>query len=114
MPTIGSQKGGLVSKAVAAVSYVVSVSWALVARRNDYEGMLVTTNPPFVGMLAWLTSKVTRRPYLLLVYDVFPEFAISLGVLTEGSWIAQAWRRAFRLTLTGPRSSWSSAGTCAT
>ncbi|MEZ0236406.1 MAG: glycosyltransferase family 4 protein [Actinomycetota bacterium] len=101
VPTLGSQKGGLVSKAVAAVSYVVSVSWALVARRNDYEGMLVTTNPPFVGMLAWLISKATRRPYLLLVYDVFPEFAISLGVLTEDSWIAQAWRRAFRLTLTG-------------
>ena len=61
VPTLGSQKGGLVSKAVAAVSYVVSVSWALVARRNDYEGMLVTTNPPFVGMLAWLISKATRR-----------------------------------------------------
>ena len=101
VPTIGSQKGGLASKAVAAASYVVSVSWALVTRRNDYEGMLVTTNPPFVGMLAWLISKVTRRPYLLLVYDVFPEFAISLGVISDDSWIAKAWRRAFRLTLTG-------------
>jgi glycosyltransferase involved in cell wall biosynthesis len=101
VPTLGSQKGSLFSKAIAAVSYVLSVSWVLLTRRGDYRGMLVTTNPPFAGMLAWLVSRVNRTPYLLLVYDVFPEFAISLGVLSADSWVASLWKRATRMMLSG-------------
>lgn len=101
VPTVGSQKGGLLSKAVSAVTFVLSVSWALASGRKDYDGMMVTTNPPFVGMLAWLVSRLYRRPYLLIVYDVFPEFAISLGVLSAESWLAKVWRAVTRVILSG-------------
>lgn len=101
VPTIGSQKGSLPSKAAAAVSFVCSVSGALLARRVDYHAMVVTTNPPFVGMLAWFVSRLYRRPYLLIVYDVFPDFAISLGVLSERSFVAKAWERVTRTILSG-------------
>ena len=84
VPTLGSQSGGLVSKTVSAVSFVLSVAWALWRRRADYRSLVITTNPPFVGVLGWFVSRVFRRPYLVIVYDVFPEFAISLGVLSAG------------------------------
>jgi glycosyltransferase involved in cell wall biosynthesis len=93
VPTVASQRGGLVSKAVASVSFAVSVSWAVWRDRRRYAGMIITTNPPFMGALGWLFTRVYRRPYLLIVYDVFPEFAISLGVLRPGSLLARAWRR---------------------
>jgi glycosyltransferase involved in cell wall biosynthesis len=93
VPTVASQRGGLVSKGVAAVSFAVSVSWAVWRDRRAYDGMIITTNPPFVGVLGWFFTRVYRRPYLLIVYDVFPEFAISLGVLRADSLLARAWRR---------------------
>jgi len=101
VPTIGSQRGGLVSKAAAGVTFVLSVSLALWRRRADYQGMVITTNPPFLGVLGWLFSRLYGRPYLLIVYDVFPEFAISLGVLSPDSWVAKAWRWTTRLILSG-------------
>ncbi|HEX5902323.1 MAG TPA: glycosyltransferase family 4 protein [Actinomycetota bacterium] len=99
VPTIGRQKGNLLSRTLSSVTFVLSVSWALVRRRRDYGGMVITTNPPFIGALGWLYSRLLRRPYLLIVYDVFPDFAISLGVLSPDSWIAKAWERLTRMTL---------------
>jgi glycosyltransferase involved in cell wall biosynthesis len=93
VPTVGSQRGGLVSKAVAAVSFAVSVSWAAWRDRRAYDGMIITTNPPFMGALGWFFTRAHRRPYMLIVYDVFPEFAISLGVLRPDSFVTRAWRR---------------------
>jgi glycosyltransferase involved in cell wall biosynthesis len=101
VPTIGSQRGGLVSKAIAALTFVISVSGAMWRRRADNAGLVITTNPPFIGVLGWLFSRLYGRPYLIIVYDVFPEFAISLGVLPQDSWIAKVWRRATRLILSG-------------
>ena len=73
VPTLGSQRGSLISKTVSAVTFVPSVAWALWRRRADYRSLVITTNPPFVGVLGWLVSRVFRRPYLVIVYDVFPE-----------------------------------------
>jgi glycosyltransferase involved in cell wall biosynthesis len=101
VPTVGSQKGGLLSKAVAALTFVSSVSGTLLASRADYRAMVVTTNPPFVGMLAWFVSRLYQRPYLLIVYDVFPDFAVSLGVLPKRSLVATVWERVTRTILSG-------------
>lgn len=101
VPTLGSQSGGLVSKTVSALSYVPSAAWALWRRRADYRSLVITTNPPFVGVLGWAVSRLFRRPYLVIVYDVFPEFAISLGVVSGDSWLAELWRRTTRTILCG-------------
>jgi glycosyltransferase involved in cell wall biosynthesis len=92
VPTIASQRGSLVDKTLAAVSFALSVSWAVWRDRRRYDGMIITTNPPFMGALGWLFTRVYRRPYLLIVYDVFPEFAISLGVLKPDSLLTRGWR----------------------
>jgi len=101
VPTLGSQSGSLVSKTVSALSFVPSVAWALWRRRAEYRSLVITTNPPFVGVLGWIVARVFRRPYLVIVYDVFPEFAISLGVVSADSWLAELWRRTTRLILCG-------------
>lgn len=101
VPSLGSQQGGLLSKAVSAVSFAASVSWALWRRRGERQGLVVTTNPPFIGMLGWLFSRLYGWPYLVIVYDVFPEFAISLGVLSADSVVARAWAWVTRQILSG-------------
>ena len=99
VPTLGSQSGNMASKAVSAVSFVPSVAWGLWRQRGEYRSLVVTTNPPFVGVLGWFISRIFRRPYLVIVYDVFPEFAISLGVLSPDSWLVKLWRQTTRMIL---------------
>lgn len=101
VPTLGSARGGVASKTLAGLSFLASVTAVLWRARRRFEGMVVTTNPPFLGLVGRLFARWFRRPYLLIVYDVFPEFAISLGVLRAGSLVARAWDRVTRSILSG-------------
>lgn len=42
------------------------------------------TSPPiFQAITAWLVSRLRRRPFLLEIRDLWPDFAIDMGVLTN-------------------------------
>lgn len=58
---------------------VTSVFRALTVRKVD---LVMGTSPPiFQCLSAWLVALVKRRPFLLEVRDLWPEFAIDMGVL---------------------------------
>jgi glycosyltransferase involved in cell wall biosynthesis len=42
-----------------------------------------TTPPIFQAVTAWLVSKIRKRPFLLEVRDLWPEFAVDMGVLNN-------------------------------
>lgn len=51
--------------------------------------LVMGTSPPiFPAVSAWVVSRLRRRPYLLEVRDLWPEFAIDLGVLRHPVLIA--------------------------
>jgi Sugar transferases involved in lipopolysaccharide synthesis len=55
-----------------------------VAWRAGRVDLVMGTSPPiFQAVSAWLVALVRRRPLLLEVRDLWPEFAISLGVLSN-------------------------------
>lgn len=66
-------------RGVRGGTYLLSTIRALVRDRDQYDGLLVTTNPPFAGLAGWHMSAVHGLPYVQLVYDVYPDIA-------EGSW----------------------------
>lgn len=53
---------------------------------------LVVTTPPTLGVLAYLTRVLTGRPYYVLVYDLYPDTLVALGVLGSSDWITRVWR----------------------
>lgn len=99
VPTLGEQQKNLFARALFALSFLFAVVGALWAKRAEYHGLVVTTNPPFLGMVGWLFSRLFQMPYLLIVYDVYPDFAVNLGVLAPNSWLTKLWRRITRLIL---------------
>lgn len=48
---------------------------------KDVELVMGTTPPIFQAVSAWLIAWLKRKPYLLEVRDLWPEFGISMGVL---------------------------------
>ena len=50
-------------------------------RPQKFDVIIATSPPLFIGLLAWMISKVKRVPYVFEVRDLWPESAIETGVL---------------------------------
>jgi len=69
-------------RVVALVSFMFSSVWA--ALRVKRVDLVMGTSPPlFQAVSAWFVSVVRRRPLLLEIRDLWPEFAVDIGVLTN-------------------------------
>ena len=95
--TLGEQKKNLLSRALFALSFLWGVIVQLWRERKQFPAVVVTTNPPFLGLVGWLFSTLFRLPYLLIVYDIYPEIAVNLEVLSPRSLITKVWYRVTRL-----------------
>lgn len=52
-------------------------------RVDDIEVVMGTSPPIFQAFTAWLVARVKRKPFLLEIRDLWPEFAIEMGALTN-------------------------------
>ncbi len=65
-------------------SFVFSSLWAGIFRTKDrYDLILVTSPPLFVGITAFLLSRLKRIPFVFEIRDLWPESAIDTGVVTN-------------------------------
>lgn len=60
--------------------------------------LLVTTEPPYLPVLAYIMHWLFNQPYMCLIYDLYPDVAVTLGVVTENHPIVRLWRWLNRLT----------------
>ena len=74
-------------------------SWAslrAVIGRHRYDLVLVSTAPPTAPMAAKALLGMTKTPYAYIVYDLFPDVAVALGVIEGDSRQAQVLYKAQR------------------
>lgn len=65
-------------------SFMFSAIWGgLFKIKGKYDVILVTSPPLFVGMTAYVLSKLKGIPFVFEVRDLWPESAIDTGVLTN-------------------------------
>jgi glycosyltransferase involved in cell wall biosynthesis len=65
-------------------SFMFAAIWAgLFKVKGKYDLVLVTSPPLFVGITAYVLSRLKRIPYVFEVRDLWPESAIDTGVLTN-------------------------------
>ena len=63
-------------------SFMISATYAGIFKcKKKYDIILVTSPPLFVGITAYILSKIKKVPYLFEVRDLWPESAIDTGVL---------------------------------
>ncbi|MBX7234800.1 MAG: glycosyltransferase family 4 protein [Caldilineales bacterium] len=65
---------------IAFLNFMITSGW-LALRSGPADVVMGTTPPIFQAVSAWATAAVRRRPFLLEVRDLWPEFAIDMGVL---------------------------------
>ncbi|BBD69191.1 glycosyltransferase [Nostoc commune NIES-4072] len=85
--------GRIRGKAVNGVLYTLRATLYLLKawRRNNI--LLLTTAPPFLPVIGYLAYILFRLPYVCVLYDLYPDIAIALGVIPRRNWLVRLWRR---------------------
>lgn len=75
---------------ISFFSFMFSSVWTAL-RVRDVDLVMGTTPPIFQAVSAWFVALVRRKPFLLEVRDLWPEFGVSMGVLTNPTiiWLAR-------------------------
>jgi glycosyltransferase involved in cell wall biosynthesis len=76
-------------RTVSFFSFMFSSVWAALQVR-DVDLVMGTTPPIFQAVSSWVVSLVRRKPFLLEVRDLWPEFGIGMGVLKNPIIIAMS------------------------
>lgn len=95
-------------RVVSFLSFMITSVWA--GFRSGPVDVVIGTSPPiFQAVSAWFIAFLRRRPFLLEIRDLWPEFAIDLGVLTNPLLIAMSrwlekflYKRATHLLVNSP------------
>ncbi|CAN1211799.1 Glycosyl transferase group 1 family [Tumidithrix helvetica PCC 7403] len=53
--------------------------------------LIITTAPPFLGLIGWFYNKLCGHTYTCLIYDIYPEVAVRLNVVKGDEWIVKLW-----------------------
>jgi len=72
---------------VSFFSFMFSSVWTAL-QVKDVDLVMGTTPPIFQAVSAWFVAWIRRKPFLLEVRDLWPEFGVSMGVLTNPVLIA--------------------------
>jgi len=72
---------------ISFFSFMFSSVWTALHAR-DVDLVMGTTPPIFQAVSAWVVALIRRKPFLLEVRDLWPEFGVSMGVLTNPVLIA--------------------------
>jgi glycosyltransferase involved in cell wall biosynthesis len=76
-------------RVVSFFSFMFSSIWTALQVR-DVDLVIGTTPPIFQAVSAWFVAWIRRKPFLLEVRDLWPEFGVSMGVLKNPVVIALA------------------------
>lgn len=92
-----SYNNGFLGRLWGYFSFVFSSIWGGLFKLNKNYDLIVVTSPPlFVGITAYILSLFKRIPFVFEVRDLWPESAIDTGVVTN-KWIIKFayWFEAF-------------------
>jgi glycosyltransferase involved in cell wall biosynthesis len=84
--------GRIRGKAVNGVLYTLRAALHLLRSGRRSNVLLVTTAPPFLPVIGYVAYLLFRLPYVCILYDLYPDIAIALGVISKHNWLVRLWR----------------------
>jgi glycosyltransferase involved in cell wall biosynthesis len=78
-------------KAVNGLLFCIRSGLHLLRTRSRGDVLLLTTAPPFLPILGYLANKIFGIPYVCLLYDLYPDVAVELNVVSKQHWLVRLW-----------------------
>ena len=73
-------------KFVSWINYSINTCFYISKLRKD-DVLLISSNPPIMIVFLYLILYVKKLPYVLLIYDIYPNVIINKSFFTSKSWI---------------------------
>lgn len=90
LPSTQFDKNKFLGRSLNWGSFTVMAFLRLLFSRGNSR-LLIVSQPPFLFVVGWLLNIFRKQKYICLVYDLYPEIAIGLGVLKEKGIISKVW-----------------------
>lgn len=78
-------------KALNGVLFCLRSFLHLLRSRSRGDVLLLTTAPPFLPILGYFAHKIFGIPYVCLLYDLYPDVAVELNVVSKKHWLVRLW-----------------------
>lgn len=75
------------------LSFTFSTLFRLLFDSNREDILLIVSNPPIIQFVGLLLNLLRGQRYVLIIYDVYPDMAVNLGFVSEGSLTVNLWNR---------------------
>ncbi len=84
-------------KAFNGILFLLRAALHVTVSCRSRNVLLLTTAPPFLPVLGYIANAIFGISYVCLIYDLYPDIAIDLGVISRNHWVARLWQRVNRL-----------------
>ncbi len=78
-------------KAISGILFTLRAFLHLIGNARRSDVFLLTSAPPFLSIAGYFAHLLLKIPYICLIYDLYPDIAIALGVVTKNHWLAKIW-----------------------
>ncbi len=80
-------------KAFNGILFLLRATLHVIFSCRSRNVLLLTTAPPFLPVLGYIANAILGISYVCLVYDLYPDIAIDLGVISHNHLVARLWQR---------------------
>ncbi|MTJ07935.1 glycosyltransferase family 4 protein [Anabaena sp. UHCC 0204] len=85
--------GRIRGKAINGILFTLRAFLHMIKNARKDNVFLLTSAPPFLSIAGYFAHLLLRFPYVCLIYDLYPDIAIALGVVSKNHWLAKFWRQ---------------------
>ena len=78
-------------KAINGILFCLRSGLHLMKAAGRGDILLITTAPPFLQVLGYLANRCFGTPYVCLIYDLYPDVAVELNVVSTKNLLVQSW-----------------------
>ena len=88
----GKHHGNLIQRLFFSLGFSFKAVYFILKNSKNFDMLLLTTNPPFLGIIAYLINKISKLKYIVIAYDIYPEILVKMGILSNKSLINLLWK----------------------
>ncbi|MDJ0594396.1 MAG: glycosyltransferase family 4 protein [Pleurocapsa sp. MO_226.B13] len=81
------------AKALNGIIFTLRAAGHIFRNNRQNDVVLLTTAPPFLGIAGYLANLFFGLEYICLVYDLYPDVIVELGLVTESNLITKVWQK---------------------
>lgn len=84
------RRGRLRARAASWLSFAVGAASRLMSV-GGRPLVVSATNPPILPMLTWMGSRLRGLPYVLLIWDIYPDHLVQAGLVSARNPVVRVW-----------------------